>query len=194
MRFRELTEARSAPLYHIMGYAKTMAVLPLDELEGRWEHDIPGLGRFTGTSMTRNKKLVLGREVRLVFDQQRLQASNRIIPVDGELVFRHTSGYSPLPFSDREGNQYGKDITYSEEFVVGNVKPLHRYLVRIDLRIPNMQRRDEILTGAKAIDLRDTCLEFGQKFNIPINISSEYSKFITDTEERWRREAEEEAA
>jgi hypothetical protein len=192
MRFREITESTSSLLYHMMGYDKTLAVLKSDELEGRWESEIPGLGRFTGTSMTRSRHKILGRCIRLVVNRSRLQQKHRIIPVDGDIVFRHTGGYSSSGVSSRSQNSYGSDHAWSEEFVVGSVKPLHDYLARIDLLYPNPMDQQERLPAANAIEMRDVCLEYGKRFSIPINVTAPYAAFIAKEEKRWADEEAEE--
>ncbi len=98
MRIQDLmqpiVEGREAPLYHWVDKSKLYSILQEDEMKGYWFHIIPeGNRRVYGSSLTRNKRFVYPDRVgRLTFDQGKLAQTNRIIPLDAEVVFGHTYG------------------------------------------------------------------------------------------------------
>lgn len=157
-------EGRDAPLYHHMEHDKAVIVFEADTLEPWWTHDVPGLGILKGTSMTRNASMTMRRPVTLVIDQRRISQTNRIVPLDGELVFAHTLGYRKM--HDRRRHYVEpKDkamFTLAEEFVVGVVKPLHVAVVRIVLHA------DTFLSGAQSWAVYEAARAYSKKWNVPI--------------------------
>ena len=151
MLLYDLFEGRNAPLYHTMEYNKAMDVFQNDMMPARWEHKIPGGDIVKGNSFTRNKNLRWGNAIFLICDQQAIAYSNKIIPLDGEYAWAHSLD-RPLPYNrqdrlrhqspwgDREvwnSTTKQKEISrtqpLSEEFVVGDIKNLHRIIRKIYL-------------------------------------------------------------
>ena len=131
-----LYEARTAPLYHLMTAKKTVAVFEADEIVPQWEHDIPGIGQEKGTRMSRNQyfRFGYGSVVRLTFDQNRLAQTNKIIPLDAERIHYYTSfGKTHDNIRDRKMHRLAPDHAFAEEYVLGPIKPLHRYLTGISI-------------------------------------------------------------
>lgn len=183
-------EAREAPLYHVMGEEKAAAVFASDTMPARWTHDIPGRGQVKGNSFTRNKYYkqtdyagAEGFVCRIVVDQNRLAQTHKIIPVHGELVYQYAkekefrSDYGiddPADINklaqdptnlDRGGDKEHTDVM-DEEFVVGDITGLHRYIRQIDIWSSVATTTDK---GRFLVYL----LQYAKKFNIPVNISPE---------------------
>ncbi len=152
MRLRDLLESRSAPLYHWMTRDKAEYCFKHDEMPGRWEHYLPVEGDdYSGNSLSRNKRLHLYGDYRVTLDQAKLAARYKIIPVDGEYVFHGNP--KRFPWRDATGvkrfsppgdhirsrkNYYDADL--AEEFVIGDIKQLHKYLIEVvchDHQVPS---------------------------------------------------------
>lgn len=192
MRYTELLEGREAPLYHLMDFAKSQHVFETDAMPARWKHDIPGLGVRMGNSFTRSNRLVWGRVVRLTIDQRALSARYKIIPLDGEMAFRNTNGYGPL--RDRVYNAlHGKNPVWAEEFVVGDIKDVHRYVTEVRLMKPMMYYNDrEHFTPMRAIELQEAAEAYCAKYSIGLNIHWTYREFIEEARKRWAEDEAEE--
>lgn len=142
MRFYEfyqpLNEGRDAPLYHGMSLEKAASVFKTDTLKASWTHDIPSLGKVTGTSLSRNSRLKYGNIV-LVLDQAKLSRRFKMIPLDGEFMFykgnsndRRQKVYNPFA----PGNVSPQ---LAEEFLVGDIKNLSQYILEIQIALPTMK-------------------------------------------------------
>lgn len=187
----ELIENRTAPLYHSMTVDKTVEVFAADKMEGLWQHDIPGMGKVSGTSLTRNKFLRMGRPVRLTFDQRLLNSRNKIVPLDGENAMRRTFGHTILPKGDRgHHSEHGMNITWSEEFVLGDIVPLHRYLTLIELRIADRYRSGEYVSPANAMELQAAAENYAGKYGIKLVLEPGFEQYIADAKARWAEEEE----
>lgn len=129
-----MIEGRDAPLYHWMDKKKTLIVLSINAMPAKWEHMIPSQGKdyVYGTSMSRNEKFNWDNgEVRITFDQSQLAMNHKIIPLDAERAFHSAQG-NPDFVLDRDKAQYGySDKIMAEEFVIGNIEPLDRYVTEI---------------------------------------------------------------
>lgn len=167
----DLIESRSADLYHLMGYDKALWVLEHDMLEAHWTHDIPNLGKKKGISFSRNKFFHYGEKaVKLTIDQQKLSAFKKIIPLDAELVYRHNSGLRQSPdLRDRKMNKKSGQ-QYAEEFVVGEIKQLHRVLKKVDVNYAVYHRQSMFKQLMK--DVREYC----KKYNIELFIDARMIK------------------
>lgn len=190
MLVRDLFESRSAPLYHIMEFEKATNVFETDVMPARWEHLIPKVGKVMGNSFTRNKQFK-DRLVRITVDQARLAQNHRIIPVDGERIFRHTYKSAEDPNPERgeltlgaRGDREMNRTPLSEEFVVGDIKPLHRYLTSIEIGKPNFY----VISGFNAIRLLETTQAYAEKFGVPLTIAPEYIESVEEIKQRWADE------
>lgn len=154
----DLTEAREAPLYHWMESRKAMNVFQHDAIPVKWQHDIPGMGQVQGISMSRNKRFTFGRRaaVRLTIDQDALASRHKIIPLDGEAAWRRREELPPTTFDRGNPNE---DWKFAEEFVVTNIRQLHRYVSEILL----IKVSDTVLP----IELYDVCVAYSEQWHIP---------------------------
>jgi len=189
MRYRDLTESsRSAPLYHFMDHVKAMSVFFEDAMPARWEHNIPTIGNVMGNSFTRNGRFEFhDRPIRLVMDQAKLAQRHKIMPLDGEAVFRHkwTNRLAP-GIRDRTLNPLPNQM--AEEFVVGDIKPLHAYLISVELNAPN-----HYMTGAETIELHEDTVKYCEKWAIPLTVSPAYLAKIEEIKQRWKEYEEEDS-
>ena len=183
MRANEIiTEGRDAPLYHNLDSQKALSVFSNDSMPALWEHDFPGMGRVKGNSFTRNKYYRDGYPVQIRFDQAKLEQTHKMIPVNSELIHRmnmanHSrreyGGDPPLTVHDldvRDRHKRLQDLM-SEEFVVGDINNLHRYITKI------------ILHKAIELDGMHFIKEYAKKYKIPL-LMSESTKKIMDRDIR----------
>lgn len=116
-----LTESRSANLYHGTGVAALLGILRADTLRGSKDYDDDPYG----VSLSRSYRVAQSFQGRdgwsggtgavLVLDQQRLVQNHKIAPF--------ASVDSEGAYMDRE----------DEEVVLGDIKPLSRYLLSINI-------------------------------------------------------------
>lgn len=188
MRFSEIKESSDASLYHFMDFNKAEAVFHDDAIRPSWKHDVPGLGEVYGTSMTRNHRLYVrnSRPVCIVVDRRTLKYTNKIVPLDGELVFSHTHKYRLV----RDRTRYNTpsnikhDFILAEEFVIGLIKPLNRYVTTISLNYVShesvMQNWNAYLISKKYADRHGIPIIGGEAF---INKFEERQKQWSDDED-----------
>ncbi len=161
-----ITEGRDAPLYHHMRYEKAIAVFASDTMPGRWMHNVPGMKAFFGNSFTRNPRLAYPADVILTIDQRRLSQAHRIIPLDGEYVHSYTQkGYREFgSIKDRHDNRWGRGQTHlmSEEFVVGDIENLHRYVTDIHVT-------GGMVDSAAASMLLRKAREYEARYGVPVH-------------------------
>lgn len=152
-----LVEGRDAPLYHNLrlGTEKAKTVFLNDTLPAEWVHDIPNLGKKTGISFTRNPRLQWG-SLRLQFDQRKIAYTHKIIPLDGEYV--HHGGQ----YADRQKTKKNDLSTLAEEFVIGDIKPLHKYLIDIKVTYPEQE------DPAKIKQVLLPILDYAYKWGVPV--------------------------
>lgn len=194
-----IMEARMAPLYHYMYADKAISVFKSNTMPARWEHEIPHQGLVKGNSLTRNQnpELFGNRLVRLVFDQSKLAQTNKIIPLDGERVFRFTQSAMDEPdqrphnvrlsarnnFNDRIINQRS-NYQLAEEFVVGDIVPLHKYLQRIEIRSGNFYH----MRGIDAVSLKDLVVEYCDKYGIELIINPDFLRQVEEIKRYWEED------
>lgn len=168
-----LVEGRDAPLYHNFSLEseKAQTVFLNDVLPAAWIHNIPKLGKTKGTSFTRNPRLEWG-DIRLKCNQAKLAYTHKIIPLDGQVVFSNSvaSGRVFIPVTDRGGSSSRKERdTLAEEFVLGDIKPLHDYLIDI-----TVQTTKEDSTKLKELLL--PVLDYAYKWKVPVSMPTELVK------------------
>ena len=128
----------------MMDTAKSLAVISSDSLPAKWEHRIFGNGTQYGTSLSRNRRFRFHDDylVRLTLNQALLSQQYKLIPLDGEAAYhfsRQPRNYAWGEHRDRVMNQIEDKFAFAEEFLLGDVKPLSRYLTSIDIfltRVP----------------------------------------------------------
>lgn len=152
----ELFEGRESPLYHGTSWVAAAHILEKNEIEARSYHDASKLLRKTeisdyqvaGVSLTRDYRVARTfGEIVFVLDQQKLVTRHEIIPIDF---------FSKAKFMVGRGDGGGE----SEEFVVGPITNLDRYLTEIritkkwyDANISS-ERAERIFTnGVAGLDL-----------------------------------------
>jgi len=171
MRYTEiLNEGRDAPLYHWMDDEKVYKVLKNDALKPLFKHKlIKQMGM--GISMTRNKNYKhdwAGNTIcRLTFNQARLAHDHRIIPVDAHHIRltpkQFARDYDPS-MTDRNSPYTKNDNSQmAEEYVLGEVKPLHKYVTEIYF----------YYGGNERLEVNLPILLWSRKFNIPLILDGE---------------------
>lgn len=192
MRLADLFEGREAPLFHFMDNEKATSVFSKDAMPAYWEHEVPGIGEVKGNSFSRNQHfLYVGRPVKITVDQARLAQTNRIVPLDGERIFRTSKGGEARPgHADRVMNSRKGHTQLAEEFVIGDIKSLHRVLTGIELQNPNVYH----MSGQEIILLDELTRSYAEKFNIPLTVHPNYEAKVAEIRERWKEYEENELA
>ena len=138
MRYCEITEGRDAALYHGTSYHKAIRILASDKLEPNTNHiskDRPGsLIRDieSGISLTRNRRTAFDfGPVVFELDQRALSQRHRIVPVD-------YWGHSPE--TKLSGTRRKDRNAEAEEFLIGELKPVSKYLVAIHIDPHELER------------------------------------------------------
>lgn len=175
----KLLEIRGAPLYHWMDAKKSLSVFEHDKFTQLWTHETKE-GTFKGISFSRNSSFTYGEKpVRLTFDQAKLAARFKIIPLDAERAFAHsmnsTGWYNR---KDRKMNSKNSQ-QYAEEFVIGDIKPLHKFITKIEVT-----KRASI--GNSSRSLIQEAEEYAKKWNIPLELAPEVIK----AKEQWKLDDE----
>lgn len=154
-----LGESRRAALYHWMEGIKIENVLGSDMLQGRVIHPVPGMGDIKGVSLSRNKLFTFGDrgEVRLTMDQEKLATRFKLLPLDGEAAFRRHNELEPT-VTDR-GNTDREAWKFAEEFLVGDIPELHRYVTHIFIK-----QRSQVVPVKQYI----ACAEYSKRWSIPL--------------------------
>jgi hypothetical protein len=191
MKLYDLFEGRDASLYHTMNYDKAMDVFENDMMPARWEHKIPGGDIVKGNSFTRNKNLRHADTVWLIINQNAI-TNNKIIPLDGEYVWAHSFDrklpYNRQdrlrhqdPWGDREvwnsitkKNEIQRGQPLSEEFVVGDIKNLHRIITKIVL----FDSGQTYLGPNKSFNLFELTEAYAKKHQIQFEVSQKYQSMI----------------
>ena len=182
MRFDELLEGRDAPLYHWMDANKARRVFLTDTVRAMFAHKIVGQ---RGVSLSRNKRYVHhnGTAVCLVLDQAKLTQTHRIVPLDSEhaIAIDNDEAGEPgglLPAADRHQWSASAGEETAEEYVVGSIRSLHRYLTAILVKDHN-----------DANFIRPM-LVYAKRFNTPVKVLDNPEYFhaaYNDDAERWHR-------
>jgi len=180
MKILELIEGRMGFLYHSMDLLKSHYVFATDIMPAFWTHTIPGLGTLKGNSFSRNR-LLRYNFVTITVDQAKLAYNNRIIPLDGNYVHqnRKKDPNQPVDWIPRLSDRSHDSLPYykkmpkhflQEEFVVGEIRQLHRKIVQIDIRLDKDfgfsrdPTKKEFTREAKFI--QDYANKYGIKFNV----------------------------
>lgn len=184
-KLESVMEGRDAPLYHSMNIEKAKNVFGRDELQGRWEHTLPLTGKnVKGTSLSRNPRLAFNREtyiVMLELDQRLLAQKYKINTLDADIAVRRRGlkavqnpsrsrelqvfryGYGEVSPYEREQTQNMFYGDFAEEFVEGTVRPLHKYIRAIYLRVKNPQQFID-----RYFDSIPTLVKYAEENNLPL--------------------------
>lgn len=180
MKFKEfLVERRMAPLYHWMDEKKAVSVFADDAFNRTWKHETAE-GELDGISFSRNSNFTYGQKaVRLTFDQGALASRFKIMPLDAERAFHHSvDNPSWYKMKDRKMNSQ-HSTQYAEEFVIGKIKNLHKYITKIEVSKHISRNVHSVVADAK---------KYAEKWNIPISIAPEVEKRIEDDLQRWEED------
>jgi hypothetical protein len=161
----------------------------------RWSNSV------YGNSFTRNKRLAWDF-VQITVDKNILAQTNKIVPLDGQLVNDYKNRLAfhksvPNMFKsnvpdgwkyDNQGNRI--PISYrkfdydrgtlggelSEEFVIGDIKNIHRCIVKIEIIEPKWSRaqkgrEEDPLTQERLNRIVRSINAYGQRYQIPVSIN-----------------------
>ena len=137
-------------LYHWISNKKVDDIVEEDTLFGNFIHVVKG-EKIKGNSFSRNKNLKINYStIRLTVNKDMLKNNYKIIPLDAEIIHRKidpSDKYRYEKFRDRnpkKTNVFGDQPTpknfdeyrFDEEFVVGNISNISRYITQIDFFKP----------------------------------------------------------
>jgi hypothetical protein len=139
-----LDEGRDAPLYHGSGLVGAASIIKGNEIWGATQHEITALNNMGrgdpmedhptmfGVSLSRNIRIARGfGDVVFELDQRKLAQTYKIIPHDYWSAGNpHSKKLSKRAQSTEKEN--GDRYEY-EEFVLGSIMPLKRYLTAIHI-------------------------------------------------------------
>jgi hypothetical protein len=190
MRFSEfnIVESRTSPLYHVMDTDKALNVFTNDLMTAGWGHPVDRVTslnvrqtrkapndrpRIWGNSFTRDPRLKSHYRIKvtIVVNQQRLNQTNKIVPVNGQRIYRGFSNNFPYRAIERD---------LSEEFVIGDIKNLHRVIDKIIIMPTNaniLKNREKSLNG------KDEILKINT--NVEIKQENRLYQVIKDYAKRW---------
>jgi hypothetical protein len=150
MELSELFEGTHGSLYHVMDEEKAWFVFANNIMPARWEHRV-GNREIKGNSFSRNSKFWFNqfKKVKITVDRKALLARNKVIPLDAEFVYSKKYYGDDItawtnPPRDREMNNRG--TSFQEEFVIGDIRDLHKIIERIDIRDIRSQELVELIT------------------------------------------------
>jgi hypothetical protein len=133
-------------LYHWISEKKANDITKEDILYGNFIHTLRGK-KIKGNSFSRNKNLKINYStIRLTVDKDKLKNNYKIIPLDAEIIHRGvdtSDDYKYQRYKDRnpkKTNVFGDqpiqknfdEYRFDEEFVVGDIKNISRYITQID--------------------------------------------------------------
>ena len=167
-----------------MDVHKAVAVFTDDTMPARFtHHDLVGGRLISGNSFSRNPGMSVRPTdcVRITMDQDALRRRHRIIPFDADAAYERYSrfigddgrvdweefedywdAYDLDPKeSDRSKRRWGQQ--WSEEFVLGDIRELHRYVARIEVNYQDHPRWHAAQSAAN---------DFANRFGIEIEIDT----------------------
>ncbi len=184
----KLFEIRSAPLYrNVYPFDFWFHVLKdkKDTIKAYQQHKIDGR-TVKGTSFTRSKQLAFKNRsfgpVVLEVDQSKLSHTNKMIPVDAEyahyLARNRRKGNDPVAlrawnkFNDRASGTGTHEMgaAMAEEFVVGDIHPLSRYLTQIIVFEDLTDEDDDYTTSdlPNYEDFKESLEAYTKQYSIPV--------------------------
>ena len=166
--------SRSAPLYHQMEYPKTINVC----MPARWVHNLPDLGEVYGNSFSRNKHRHLRGVTNITVDQAKLAERFKIIPLDGEAIYRRIPRIPIGVPKDRPRSQYD---ALQEEFIVGDIRNLHKYMISVELTAKYPHSDNTFM------DLYQSTKEYCDKWSIPLTLDEEFEYNLNHISQKGRQ-------
>lgn len=144
-------------LYHFMNSVKLKNCLGSNKLEARWDHVIPDISypgnsssvsdfpedkkrKVIGTSLTRNKNLdFAGYSYVFELDRKKIRDTNKLHVIDADVTFSKINPHQSR-LDHRTRNLYKQtpesSTQFAEEYLEGDLYPLHKYLRSIMLKFP----------------------------------------------------------
>lgn len=156
-------------LYSWISEEKIINIIESDKMYGKFKHTINNKD-FYGNSFSRNKNLIISHyRVRITIDKSLLSMNYKIIPLDGEIIHRRIDFNDKFKFNkNRDRNpkkthsfgdqEISKDFDkhrFDEEFILGDIKNISRYITEIIIYPEkwNSEKLDDNLIN----DLNDYC-------------------------------------
>jgi len=132
-----LNEGRDSYLYHATALNSAIRIISSNNMSSKTKHIINGK-KVTGISLTRDKNFAFSwnmnglSNVVFVLNQSLLSQNKKIVPLDyysttDEKYLRHD-------LNGTEKDRRKKSFAEAEEFVIGSINNLDRYLVSISVK------------------------------------------------------------
>lgn len=159
-----LVESKDYYLYHWVSIKKMYEIINNDVLYANFVHIINGM-KIKGNSFSRNKNLKINSYyIRMTVNQLKISYNYKILPLDGEIIHRKIDYKNDIlkynKFKDRnpkKTNVFGDspisknfdEYRFDEEFILGDIKNISKYIKKIEIYKPNWysQEYDEELVN-----------------------------------------------
>jgi len=128
MRWQEIiTEGRDAPLYHATSVFGALGIITADKIADKTEHSYYSeQDHGVGVSLTRDRRMASHfGDVVFVLDQAKIAHTKKLVPID----YWGLGGEPELVGVGRRQKNYAE----AEEFLIGPLAPLSKYLLGIDI-------------------------------------------------------------
>lgn len=184
-------------LYHKMDSSKLLNCLRTNKLEGRWVHTLPDISfkdpygnKFTetlpynkrkdvtGTSLTRNKNLDFeGLTYKFGFelDRKKIRDTNKLHVIDADLIHSGINPYASntenrtrLMYMNKGKFTQKRHPEFAEEFVEGDLYPLHKYLRSIMIDSKTVQAAASVFLSKFESELLSPLVDYSIRYNIPL--------------------------
>jgi len=167
----KLPPGRYAPLYHLMDVHKALAVFGEDAMPARATHfDVLSGELVQGNSFSRNKAMAVRTHdcVQLTVDQDALRRRHRLVPFDSDAAYERYARFVgedgqvdwdefldywnayDLDPRERDRLKSAWEHQWSEEFVLGDIRPLHKYVAKIDVLYQNHRQWKTMESAARS--------------------------------------------
>jgi len=132
MRYFEIiNEGRDAPLYHGTGFSNAIEIIKHDEIKARTNHADRFGTVVTGVSLSRSQEISFDfGQVIFVIDQRKLAQNHKLVPIEYWWIPTR-SPKSPTTRSKGRSSHTVTSGNEAEEFCIGSIKPLKRFLISI---------------------------------------------------------------
>ena len=172
-----ISESKNFNLYHWVSTNKMIEIINDNTLYAKFKHTINNK-EICGNSLSRNKKLKINYSyIRLTLDQEKLNYNYKIIPLDGEIIHKRIDikdDYKINRHRDinpKKRNIFGDDPIsknfdedrFDEEFLIGDIKNINKYIKEILIIKPKWYSEDFDL------ELINKIKEYCSNYNILFN-------------------------
>lgn len=187
-------------LYHSVGIRRLESILRDDKLYAVWEHKLNGNSVF-GSCCSRNKNLAHSMAhrspVQFILDKDKIKNHNKIIPIQAEYQYIKNFNENPEKMIERcEQNnniyysrcKFNKDQQWDEEFVVGLIPDLSKYIKGIVF----CHAQTSSLRFYQINRMYDDVRKYAKEHNLPFAVDKDFLRALNQKQLEWMYERLEE--